>query len=71
MTAWRVVENKTCAERCDACRGLGCECVWRWCVVDDDGRPGDSLVAHAFMSREEAEAYVLYPEVRRHPQPRH
>jgi hypothetical protein len=28
-------------------------------------------VAYGFMNREEAEAYVLYPEVSQHPQPRH
>jgi hypothetical protein len=65
---WRVVENKPCRERCDGCRRIGCECAFRWSVVDDyDGE----RVAYGFESREEAEAYVQYPEVRQHPQPRH
>ena len=68
---WRVVESKSCPERCDECLRVGGECAWRWSVVDDDGREGDKLVAYGFESREEAEAYVLYPEARRHPQPRH
>lgn len=68
---WRVVENKGCPERCDECHRGGHDCLRRWSVIDDDGREGDQLVAYGFTSREEAEAYVLYPEARRHPQPRH
>jgi hypothetical protein len=69
---WRVVENKTCGERCDECRRDGHECLRRWYVIDD-GRPVgvDSLVASGFTCREEAEAYVKYPEIQQHPQPRH
>jgi hypothetical protein len=62
--AWRVIENTTCRERCDRCRSDGSECDWRWCVIDDDCTGLDSLVAYGFSCREEAEAYVRYPEVR-------
>jgi hypothetical protein len=72
----RVIDNGSCPKRCDECRRDGHECLWRWSVVDDDVDPNDEanyrgLVANGFTSREEAEAYVLYPEVRQHPQPRH
>ena len=68
---WRVVENPTCPKRCERCEHDGHDCLWRWFVIDDDGPPGDQLVAFGFTRREEAEAYLLYPEMRQHPQPRH
>jgi hypothetical protein len=67
----RVVENKPCRKRCDECRRIGGECALRWTVIDDDCRQEDGLVAYGFESREEAEAYIRYPEVQQYPQPRH
>jgi hypothetical protein len=68
---WRLSENPTCREPCDACRRDGHECLRRWAVIDDECRRDDSLVAFGFTSKAEAEAYIRYPEVQRHPQPRH
>jgi hypothetical protein len=73
---WRVIENEACPERCDTCRRGRHECLQRWTVIDYEADPNDEasyrgLVAHGFTSRAEAEAYVLYPETRQHPQPRH
>jgi len=75
---WRVVDNKGCPKQCDDCRRDGHDCVWRWLVIETDGYvkgesviANDCLVAYGFMNREEAEAYILYPEVSEYPQPRH
>jgi hypothetical protein len=61
MMRWRVV--KGCPESCETCRRDGHDCV-RWYIVDDDCPDEDGLVAFGFTCREEAEAYVWYPEVR-------
>jgi hypothetical protein len=68
---WRVVENKTCRERCDECCYGGHECLRRWSIIDDDCPVGDRLIASGFTCRQEAEAYVWYPELQQCPQPRH
>jgi hypothetical protein len=60
---WRVVDNKGCPERCDACRRGNHECVARWQVIETDGYgEGDTNLVTSFASREEAEAYVSADE---------